>query len=44
MVTAFAPSYIFLFFYFMMVLQLFWIKTMVPETGVSLEELQKNWS
>jgi MFS transporter, SP family, arabinose:H+ symporter len=41
MVTAFAPGYVFLFFCFMMVLQLVWVKTMVPETkGVSLEEMQ----
>lgn len=38
MVTAFAPSYVFLFFCFMMILQLVWVKTMVPETkGVPLE-------
>jgi MFS transporter, SP family, arabinose:H+ symporter len=42
MVTAFQPGYIFLFFCFMMVLQLIWVKTMVPETkGVPLEELQQ---
>jgi SP family arabinose:H+ symporter-like MFS transporter len=41
MVAAFAPGYIFLFFCFMMVLQLIWVKTMVPETkGRSLEEIQ----
>jgi SP family arabinose:H+ symporter-like MFS transporter len=41
MVTAFAPGYVFLFFCFMMVLQLIWVKTMVPETkGISLEEMQ----
>ena len=41
MVTAFAPGYVFLFFSFMMVLQLVWVKTMVPETkGRSLEEIQ----
>ena len=35
-------GYIFLFFCFMMVLQLIWVKTMVPETkGVPLEEMQK---
>jgi len=45
MVTAFAPGYIFLFFCFMMLLQLVWVKTMVPETkGVPLEELQKKLS
>jgi sugar porter (SP) family MFS transporter len=41
-VTSFHPGYIFLFFSFMMCLQLIWVKLMVPETkGVSLEELQK---
>ena len=34
---------LFAFFCFMMVLQLIWVKVMVPETkGVSLEEMQKN--
>jgi len=42
MVSAFAPGYVFLFFCGMMVLQLVWVKTMVPETkGVPLEEIQK---
>lgn len=42
MVSAFAPGYVFLFFAFMMVLQLLWVKTMVPETkGVPLEQIQK---
>ncbi|RYD72701.1 MAG: MFS transporter, partial [Verrucomicrobiaceae bacterium] len=42
MVEAFAPGYVFLFFCGMMVLQLIWVKTMVPETkGVPLEEIQK---
>jgi MFS transporter, SP family, arabinose:H+ symporter len=42
MVANFPPGYIFLFFCFMMVLQLIWVKTMVPETkGVSLEEIQR---
>ena len=42
MVEAFAPGYVFLFFCGMMVLQLVWVKTMVPETkGVSLEEIQR---
>ncbi|MEO7318037.1 MAG: sugar porter family MFS transporter [Chthoniobacteraceae bacterium] len=42
MVEAFAPGYVFLFFCAMMVLQLIWVKTMVPETkGVSLEEIQR---
>jgi len=41
MVTAFAPGYVFLFFCGMMVLQLVWVKLMVPETkGVSLEQMQ----
>jgi len=43
MVQAFAPGYVFLFFRGMMVLQLIWVKTMVPETkGRSLEELQRD--
>jgi len=43
MVNAFAPGYIFLFFCFMMVLQLIWVKLMVPETkGRSLEEIQRD--
>jgi MFS family permease len=42
MVTAFPPGYVFLFFAFMMVLQLVWVKLMVPETkGVPLEELEE---
>ena len=42
MVTAFAPGYVFLFFCGMMVLQLIWVKTMVPETkGVPLEKMQE---
>jgi MFS transporter, SP family, arabinose:H+ symporter len=42
MVTAFPPGYVFAFFTFMMVLQLIWVKTLVPETkGVPLEEIQK---
>ena len=41
--TAFAPGYVFLFFCFMMVLQLVWVKIMVPETkGRSLEEIQRD--
>src|SRR5256885_2719111 len=41
MVTAFAPGYVFLFFCGMMVLQLIWVKLMVPETkGVPLEQIQ----
>ena len=36
------PSVIFGIFCFMMVLQLIWVKTMVPETkGISLEEMEK---
>jgi MFS transporter, SP family, arabinose:H+ symporter len=42
MVSAFAPGYVFAFFAFMMVLQLVWVKTMVPETkGVPLEQIQR---
>ncbi len=42
MVTAFPPGYVFALFAFMMVLQLIWVKTMVPETkGVPLEQMQK---
>ena len=42
MVSAFPPSYVFSFFASMMVLQLIWVKTMVPETkGVPLEQIQK---
>jgi len=42
MVTAFAPGYVFLFFCGMMVLQLIWVQTLVPETkGVPLEQMQK---
>src|ERR1043166_3808511 len=42
MVSAFAPGYVFLFFCGMMVLQLVWVKLMVPETkGVSLEKMQE---
>ena len=41
MVESFAPGYVFLFFCGMMVLQLVWVKLMVPETkGVPLEEIQ----
>jgi len=41
MVAAFAPGYVFAFFACMMVLQLVWVKTMVPETkGISLEDMQ----
>ncbi len=42
MVTAFPPGYVFSFFAGMMVLQLIWVKTMVPETkNVPLEQIQK---
>jgi len=42
MVTSFPPSYVFSFFAGMMVLQLVWVRTMVPETkGVPLEQIQK---
>lgn len=44
MAEIFVPSVIFGFFCFMMVLQLVWVKFMVPETkGRSLEEIQKSW-
>lgn len=42
MVAVFPPGYIFSFFTGMMVLQLIWVKTMVPETkGVPLEQIQR---
>jgi len=42
MFKEFQPGYIFSFFAFMMVLQLIWVATMVPETkGVPLEQMQK---
>ena len=42
MAAILAPAAIFGFFCFMMVLQLVWVKAMVPETkGVPLEEMQK---
>ena len=42
MVAALPPGYVFSFFTSMMVLQLIWVKTMVPETkGVPLEQIQK---
>jgi sugar porter (SP) family MFS transporter len=42
MVTSFPPGYVFSFFAGMMVLQLVWVKTLVPETkGVPLEQIQK---
>lgn len=42
MVASLPPGYVFSFFTGMMVLQLIWVKTLVPETkGVPLEEIQK---
>jgi len=42
MVSNFAPGWVFLFFCFMMVLQLVWVKTMVVETkGVPLEQIEE---
>ena len=42
MVVSFPPGYVFSFFAGMMVLQLIWVKTMVPETkGVPLEQIQR---
>ena len=42
MVESFAPSAVFGFFCFMMVLQLIWVAIMVPETkGVPLEEIER---
>jgi MFS transporter, SP family, arabinose:H+ symporter len=42
LVTEFPPGAVFLFFCLMMVLQLIWVKLMVPETkGVPLEEMQR---
>ena len=44
-VTALSPSYVFLFFCVMMVLQLVWVRTLVPETkGRTLEEIERAWS
>ena len=41
MVSAFPPGYVFSFFTGMMVLQLLWVRTMVPETkGAPLEQIQ----
>ena len=41
MVTSFAPGYVFLFFCGMMVLQLVWVRLMVPETkGATLEVIE----
>ena len=45
MVESFAPGTIFAFFCFMMMLQLVWVKFMVPETkGIPLEEIQSGRS
>lgn len=42
MVQSFAPGWIFSFFCGMMVLQLLWVKFMVPETkGITLEQMQQ---
>jgi SP family arabinose:H+ symporter-like MFS transporter len=42
MVTMFAPGYVFSFFCMMMVLQLVWVRTMVPETkGRPLEQIEQ---
>ncbi|HLZ42363.1 MAG TPA: sugar porter family MFS transporter [Candidatus Sulfotelmatobacter sp.] len=42
MVAAFPPGYVFSFFTGMMVLQLIWVSTMVPETkGIPLEQIQR---
>ncbi len=42
MVASFPPGYVFSFFAGMMMLQLIWVKTMVPETkGVPLEQIQR---
>ncbi|MEX2578926.1 MAG: MFS transporter [Verrucomicrobiales bacterium] len=41
-ITAFPAGYVFLFFCGMMVLQLIWVKLMVPETkGVPLEDIER---
>ena len=43
MATLLAPGFIFLFFCFMMVLQLLWVMLMVPETkGRPLEDIEKD--
>jgi len=42
MMAAFAPGYVFCIFCGMMVLQLVWVKFMVPETkGIALEDMQR---
>jgi hypothetical protein len=41
-VTAFHPGYVFLFFGFMMCLQLLWVRFMVRETkGIALEDVAR---
>jgi len=43
LVTAFSPGSVFAFFCFMMILQLIWVKLMVPETkGRPLEEIEQS--
>ncbi|MDF7798508.1 sugar porter family MFS transporter [Pontiellaceae bacterium B1224] len=45
MAAALPPTAIFGFFCFMMVLQLIWVKTMVPETkGVALEDMEQQFN
>jgi len=40
-VTAFHPGYVFLLFCGMMMLQLAWVRLMVPETkGIALEDIE----
>ena len=42
MVSSLPPGYVFSFFTGMMILQLIWVKTMVPETkGIPLEQIQQ---
>lgn len=43
-IRAFDTGYMFAFFCFMMILQLIWAKTMMPETkGRTLEEISRQW-
>ncbi|MBI1842676.1 MAG: sugar porter family MFS transporter [Verrucomicrobia bacterium] len=45
MVSAYKPGYVFLFFCGMMILQLLWVRFMVPETkGATLEEIERRLS
>jgi len=45
MVEMYQPEFVFGFFAFMMVLQLIWVKLMVPETkGIQLEDMQEHLS